>query len=322
VYIRAYNIDNSFFRQYIIAKNAIIMNHLQDLEVFVLVVNSGNFAKAAAELEIHPSAISRRINHLEDRLGVRLFNRTTRSLNLTEVGERYLKRCLSILADLEEADREAKQHSEAPQGLLHISCSPLFAHRYLFKHFPLFLEKYPRLRVRLTLTDDVIDLVSEGIDVAIRIGELADSSLITQKLISDRRIIYAAPAYLDHHGIPKTPDDLAHHNCLVLDARKTTLNQWCFRDGNELREISVKGNFIVSSSEALYEAVLAGLGISRVVAFLADEALRSGQLVRLLSEYEDESDIGAYAVFPSNRHLLPKVRCFVEFLIQSISRSN
>ena len=298
------------------------MNHLQNLEVFVRVVNSGNFAKAAAELEIHPSAISRRINHLEARLGVRLFNRTTRSLSLTEVGERYLNRCLSILADLEEADLEAKQHSEAPQGLLHVNCSTLFAHRYLVAHLPQFLEQYPRLRIELTLTDDVVALVSEGVDVAIRIGELADSSLITQKLISDRRIICAAPVYLDRYGIPTTPDDLAHHNCLILDARKTTLNQWRFRDGNELREISVKGNFIVNSGEALYEAMLAGLGINRVVAFLADEALRSGQLVRLLSEYEDESDVGIYAVFPSNRYLLPKVRCFVKFLIQLISESS
>jgi DNA-binding transcriptional LysR family regulator len=296
------------------------MSRLQDLEVFVRVVNSGNFAKAAAELEIHPSAISRRISNLEDRLGVRLFNRTTRSLSLTEVGERYLRRCLSILADLEEADREAKQHGKAPQGLLHVSCSTLFAHRYLLPRIPQFLEKYSRLRIELTLTDDVVDLVSEGIDVAIRIGELADSSLITQKLISDRRIVCAAPAYLDRYGIPTTPDDLAHHNCLVLDARKTTLNQWRFRDGNELREISVKGNFIVNSGEALYKAMLAGLGINRVVAFLADEALQAGQLVRLLPEYEDESDVGIYAVFPSNRYLLPKVRCFVEFLMRSMSR--
>jgi DNA-binding transcriptional LysR family regulator len=252
-------------------------------------------------------------------LGVRLFNRTTRSLSLTEAGERYFNRCLSILADLEEADREAKQHSEAPQGLLHVSCSTLFAHRYLLHWVPEFLADYPRLSIQLALTDDVIDVVADGIDVAIRVSELADSSLITRRLVSDRRIICAAPAYLDRCGTPTTPDDLANHNCLTLNAYKTTLNQWRFRDPVGVREISVGGNFTVNSGTALYKAVLAGLGIARVTAFLADQALRSGQLIRILPEYEDENDVGIYAIFPSNRYLLPKVQCFVEFLVKSCS---
>ncbi|MEH2039347.1 LysR family transcriptional regulator [Nostoc sp.] len=294
------------------------MSRLQDLEVFVQVVNSGNFAKAAVVLEISPSAISRRISHLEDQLGVRLFNRTTRSLSLTEVGERYFKRCLSILADLESADREAKQHSKQPQGILHVSCSTMFAHNYLLRRIPEFLAHYSRLSIQLVLSDNVVDVVGEGIDVAIRISELADSSLITRRLVSDCRIICAAPAYLARYGTPKTPDDLATHNCLALNAYKTTLNQWRFRDLVGLREISVGGNFTVDSGIALYDAVLAGLGIARVSAFLADQALRSGQLIRILSEYEAENDVGIYAIFPSNRHLLPKVLCFVEFLCHSL----
>lgn len=315
--IHAQKINNVFFEHDHRAKLASIMNRLQDLEVFVQVVQSGNFAKAATALNINPSAISRRISHLEDQLGIRLFNRTTRSLSLTDVGKRYFNRCLSILADLEDADREAKQHSEAPQGLLHINCSILFAHRHLLTRIPEFLLQYPRLSIQLILADDVIDVVSEGIDVAIRIGELADSSLISRRLVSDRRIICAAPAYLDRYGIPKTPDDLAIHNCLTLNAYKTTLNQWRFRDRSGLREISVSGNFTVNSGAALYDAVLAGLGIARVTEFLANRALQSGQLIRLLSQYEDESDIGIYAIFPSNRYLLPKVQCFIEFLVNS-----
>jgi DNA-binding transcriptional LysR family regulator len=297
------------------------MSRLQDLEVFVQVVNSGNFAKAAVVLDINPSAVSRRISQLEDQLGVRLFNRTTRSLSLTEVGERYFNRCLRILADLEEADREAKQHSEAPQGSLYVSCSTMFAHHHLLTWLPELLTDYPRLSIQLVLTDDVIDVVGEGIDVAIRVSELADSSLITRRLVSDRRIICAAPAYLDRCGTPKTPDELAVHNCLALNAYKTTLNQWRFRDSVGLREINVGGNFTVNSGVALYEAVLAGMGIARVTTFLASQALRSGQLVRILSEYEDESDVGIYAIFPSNRYLLPKVQCFVEFLVKSCSNT-
>ncbi|KAM3095779.1 LysR family transcriptional regulator [Phormidesmis sp. 146-35] len=295
------------------------MSRLHDLEVFVQVVNSGNFARAAAALEINPSAISRRISQLEDQLGVRLFNRTTRSLSLTEVGERYFNRCLSILAELEEADREAKHHSAAPQGVLHVSCSTLFAHRHLLTRIPEFLTHYPRLSIQLALTDDLVDIVGDSIDVAIRIGELADSALITRRLVSDRRILCAAPAYLDRYGTPTTPDDLATHNCLALNAYKTTLNQWRFCDPVGVREISVGGNFTVNSGIALYESVLAGLGIARVTAFLADQALRSGQLIHILSEYEDENDVGIYAIFPSNRYLLPKVQCFVEFLVESCS---
>lgn len=293
------------------------MSRLQDMEVFVQVVNSGNFAKAAVALDINPSAVSRRISQLEYQLGVRLFNRTTRSLSLTEVGERYFNRCFRILADLEEANQEAKQHSEAPQGLLNVSCSTMFAHNCLLARIPEFLAQYPRLSIQLVLTDDVVDVVSEGIDVAIRIGELAASSLISRRLVCDRRIICAAPAYLAHYGTPKTPDDLATHNCLALNAYKTTLNQWRFRDPVGLREISVCGNFTVNSGVALYEAVLAGLGIARASSFLIDQALRSGQLIRILGEYEDENDIGIYAIFPSNRYLLPKVQCFVEFLFKS-----
>ncbi|XHX78493.1 MAG: substrate binding domain-containing protein [Stenomitos frigidus ULC029] len=199
-----------------------------------------------------------------------------------------------------------------------MSCSTLFAHRHLLTRIPEFLAQYPRLSIQLVLTDDVIDVVSESIDVAIRIGELADSALVTRRLISDRRIICAAPAYLDRYGTPKIPDDLATHNCLTLNAYKTTLNQWRFRDQSGLREISVGGNFTVSSGVALYEAVLAGLGIARVTAFLANQALQSGQLIRLLFEYEAENDIGIYTIFPSNRYLLPKVQCFVEFLVNSV----
>ncbi len=296
------------------------MSRLQDLEVFVQVVKSGNFAKAALELQLNPSAISRRVGNLEDHLGVRLFHRTTRSLSLTEVGERYLNRCLNILTEIEEADREAKQHSAEPQGTLHVGCSSYFAHRYVLARMSEFLEQHPQITIKLTLTDDVVDVVDEGLDVTIRIGELADSVLTSRRLLCDRRIVCAAPAYLDCHGTPQTPDELAHHNCLTLNAYKTTLNQWRFRDRSGLREISVQGNFTVNSGEALYQSVLAGLGIGRVTQFLASSAIQSGQLIHLLKEYEDANDVGVYAIFPSNRYLLPKVRCFVEFLVQSFSK--
>jgi DNA-binding transcriptional LysR family regulator len=293
------------------------MSRQQDLEVFVQVVKNGSFAKAADELQLNPSAVSRRISHLEERLGVQLLNRTTRRLSLTEVGERYFNRCLSILAEIEEAEQEARQHSQEPQGTLHVSCSTYVAYRFVLTKILPFLEQYPQLSIKLMLTDDVVDLMVDGIDVAIRVGELADASLITRKLIGDRRIICASPKYLERYGIPKTPDELAHHNCLSLNAQKTTLNQWRFRDASGLREIRVRGNFEVNSGQALYEAILAGLGIGRVIQFLSQRELISGQLVHLLKEYEEDNDVGVYAVFPSQRYLLPKVQGFVEFLAKS-----
>jgi len=297
------------------------MSRLQDIEVFVQVVESGNFAKAAAELQLNPSTVSRRISNLEEHLGVRLFNRTTRSLSLTEVGDRYFKRCLNILGDIEEAEQEARQHSEEPQGLLQVSCSTFFAYQHILTRVPQFLEQYPQVRLKLILTDDVVDVVAEGIDIAIRIGELADSSLIARRLVSNRRIVCASPAYIKRYGMPLTPDDLAHHNCLILSAHKTTLNQWRFKDGSGYREISVRGNFEVNSGNALYEALLAGVGISRVATALAIEDLQTGKLIRLLEDYEDDADGGIYAVFPSDRYLLPKVRVFVEFLVESFPQT-
>jgi DNA-binding transcriptional LysR family regulator len=293
------------------------MSHQQDMEVFVQVVKSGSFAQAAAELELNPSAVSRRISNLEERLGVLLLNRTTRKLSLTEVGDRYFTRCLSILAEIEEAEQEARQHSEKPQGLLYVSCSTLLAHRYIISRISAFLEQYPRLKVRLVLADDVVDISNEGIDVALRIGELANTSLIAKKLMSNRRIICASSKYLERYGTPKTPDDLAYHNCLTLNAHKTTLNQWRFKDKSGFREISVRGNFEVNSGEALYQAVLAGLGIGRIATFLTDQDARLGQVVHLLAEYEDDTDVGIYALFPSSRYLLPKVKVFVDFLEKS-----
>ncbi|MBE9125016.1 MULTISPECIES: LysR family transcriptional regulator [unclassified Coleofasciculus] len=294
------------------------MSRQEDLEVFVKVVQSGSLAKAAEELQLNPSAVSRRISHLEKRLGVRLLNRTTRSLSLTEVGERYLNRCLRILEEIEEAEREAQQHSNELQGTLRISCSTYFAHRFLLAKISRFLKQNAQVSIELMLTDDVVDLVSDRIDVAIRIGELADPSLVAKKLISDRRILCASPQYLDRYGIPQTPDDLVHHRCLSLNAQKTTLNQWRFRDKSGLREIQVRGNFQVNSGQALYEVLLTGLGIGRVTQFLAHRELASGQLVRLLEEYEEDNEVGIYAVFPSRHYLLPKVQCFVEFLQKSL----
>lgn len=295
------------------------MSRQQDIEVFVQVVNSGSFAKAAEALELNPSAVSRRISQLERRLGVQLLSRTTRSLSLTDVGKSYFNRCLSILAEIEEAEREAQQYSQEPQGNLHVSCSTYLANRLLLKEIPTFLERYPKLSIRLMLSDDVVDLLEYNIDVAIRVGETANTTLTSQKLFNERRIVCASPQYLKRYGVPQTPDDLAKHNCLSLNARKTTLNQWQFRDQSGQREIRVYGNFEVDSGQAIYEAVMAGLGIGRITQVLSQAELEAGQLVHLLQDYEVANEVGVYAVFPTHRYSLPKIECFVEFLKEKFS---
>lgn len=295
------------------------MSRQQDIEVFVQVVHSGSFAKAAEALELNPSAVSRRISQLEKRLGVQLLGRTTRSLSLTDVGRSYFNRCLSILAEIEEAEREARQHSQEPQGNLHVSCSTYLANRLLLKEIPAFLERYPKLSIRLMLSDDVIDLLEHNIDVAIRIGEISHSTLTSQKLFDERRIICASPQYLERYGTPQVPDDLAHHNCLSLNARKTTLNQWQFKDLSGQREIRVHGNFEVDSGQAIYEAVIAGLGIGRITQVLSKDEIDAGQLIHLLQDYEIANEVGVYAVFPTHRYSLPKIECFIEFLKEKFS---
>ncbi|MDC0833312.1 LysR family transcriptional regulator [Geitlerinema sp. CS-897] len=295
------------------------MSRSEDLEVFVAVVQTGSFAKAAKRLELNPSAVSRRVSHLEQQLGVRLLHRSTRHLNLTEAGERYFNRCVRILEEIQEADREVRQHSDGLQGTLRVSCSTYFADRFLLARISQFLEQHSQIVLELRLTDEVVDLVSDRIDVAIRITAIAETSLETKKLMSDRRIICASPQYLERYGIPKTPDDLVRHRCLSLKVPTTTLNQWQFRDKSGTREIRVRDNFEVNSGQALYNLLLKGVGIGRVAHYFARPDLESGRLVQLLQDYEDRSDIGIYAVFPSQRYLLPKVQCFLNFLETSLT---
>lgn len=295
------------------------MDERSDMAVFVTVVGEASFAGAAKALGMTPSGVSRRIGRIEDRLGVRLLNRTTRRLSLTEPGEIYYRRSAQIVADIEEAERETAQQHATPRGRLRVTASNAFGHQEVVSVMPEFLRRYPEVSVELRLTDAVVDLVAEGIDIAIRSGSLEDSSIISRRLASTRRVVCAAPAYLEAHGVPRRPEDLLTHNCLVRHNQRQFFNDWTFEGPDGERTVRVDGNLTSNSMEALYSATLAGVGILRVSVFVVDEAICDGRLLPLLEDYERIDDTPIYAVYPSNRHLSPKTRAFIDFLTASLA---
>lgn len=290
------------------------MEDRSDMAVFVSVMREGSFAAAAKALQMTPSGVSRRISKLEERLGVRLLNRTTRRLSLTEPGEIYFRRSAQIISDIEETEREATQLYAAPRGKLRVTASNAFGHQHLVRLVPEFLRAYPETSVELTLTDALVDLAAEGVDVAVRSGHLADSSIIARQLTSTRRILCAAPDYLERKGVPQTPDDLLRHNCLIRHDQNQIFNEWQFDTEDEKKTVRVTGSFSANNIEALYRAALHGVGILRVSAFVVEKSLRDGELVALLEDQKMGGDLPIYALYLSNRHLSPKIRAFIDFM--------
>jgi len=295
------------------------MEQTAEISVFVRTVETGNFSTAGRALRLTPSAVSKQIGRLEQRLGTRLFNRTTRKLNLTEAGRVFYERCRRLLADLEEAEREVAQLQATPIGTLRVTATTTFSKRQVVPLIPEFLERFPGIRIELELDDRRMDLVAEGFDVAIRRGDLGDSSLVARKLCVNRRVICAAPAYLKRLGAPEVPEDLASHNCLTLSASEP-FNDWNFGGPEGSKVLRVSGNFEVNHTDALYEAVLAGIGVARLATFVVGPDIKAGRLVPLLTDYVQEQS-AIYAVYPHRRYLSPKVRAFVDFLVEKIASS-
>jgi len=287
------------------------------MQVFVRTVDQGSFSAAARTLGLSPSAVSRQIGGLEDHLGVRLLNRTSRHVTLTEEGKAFYGRCARIAAEIDEVQELVSGMSQKVQGTLRVTATVAFAKSRLLPLFPEFLKRYPDLTLHLELSDRPVDLVAEGIDVAIRFTEqVDDDSVVARRLAPNRRVVVAAPAYLNRHGTPDTPEDLLAHNCLRLYS-VPRWNDWEFEEDVRTRTLEVRGNFEANSADAVYHAALAGLGIARLSLYLVCDDLRAGRLVRLLPEYtHDKADL--IAVFPHRRNLSPKVRAFVDFLVEQL----
>lgn len=286
--------------------------------LFVRTVEQGSFSAAARALSLSPSAVSRQIAALEDHLGVRLLNRSSRRVTLTEEGRTFHERCLRIVAEIDDAQAQMAHMAQHVQGTLRVTATVAFAKAHLLPLFPEFLKSYPELALHLELTDRLVDLAEEGVDVAIRFTEqVEDESLVARRLVHNHRVVVAAPSYLALHGTPRTPEDLLSHNCLRMYA-VSSFNDWEFANADGSRVLEVRGNFETNSADAVYHAALAGLGVARLSLYLVRADLEAGRLVRLLPAYTHEkADI--LAVYPHRRNLSPKVRAFVDFLVERLS---
>ncbi|ABC21842.1 LysR family transcriptional regulator [Rhodospirillum rubrum F11] len=290
------------------------MDRLTLMETFTKVAELGSFSRAAERLGLSRSVVSKYVSALEDRLGARLVNRTTRRLSLTEVGEVYLLRCQAILADLEEAEQAAGALHGAARGTLRINAPMSFGFRHLAAAIPPFLAHHPGLGVDMTLDDRFVDLLDAGFDVAVRIGSLPDSSLIAVRLAPLHIVVCASPEYIKAQGAPERPEDLTGHNCLIYSLQRFgDLYPLVHAGGGEQVSVPVHGRFRANNGDALRAAAVAGGGVMISPTFLCGDDLRAGRLVRLLPEWTGPEQ-GINAVYPHNRHVSAKVRAFVDHL--------
>lgn len=289
------------------------MNQLFAMEIFVRVVDLGGFTPAAAVSGISATMVGNHVKALEQRLGARLLNRTTRRQSLTEIGARYYSQCLDVLARIEAAETEAKEMHSRPRGRLKISAPVTLGSHLLAGLFADYLRDLPDVEIDLQLNDRVVDLADEGFDAAFRFGDLRDSGLVARRLRSLGRVICAAPEYLARHGAPAEPEDLAGHNCLAFRYIQAE-RDWVFQGSGDDRRVAITGQMTVNNGSALLQAVLAGAGIAMLPDYLAAHDLEAGRLVRLFPDY-DLSRAPLQLVYLPDRQMTPKMRSFVDFVL-------
>jgi len=291
------------------------MDKFEDIQAFVAVVEAGSFTAAADRLGSAKSAVSRRISALEERLGVQLLRRTTRALGLTDTGKSFYEHGARILADLEEAEAAVQQEHGELRGTLRFALPLSFGVRHMCGAIAAFSKKHPRVQFDLDLNDRRVDLIEDNFDIALRIGHLSDSSLIARRLFEVHTVVCASPHYLKIHGAPKTPDDLADHQCLVYsNLAEPGRIVYKDADGNK-GAVNVNAAMSASSGDFLCNAAAHGMGIVLQPTFIAAESIRRGNLVAVLTEYTWPVT-PAYAVYPPTRHLSYRVRAFIDFLVE------
>jgi len=292
------------------------MQDISAIPVFTAVIDQGSFSKAADKLGITKSAVSKRISGLEAQLGVKLLYRSTRKLSLTEAGERYFTYAQQALEAAQEAENAATELQQIPKGLLRISSPMSFGRLHLAPMIPKFLQQYPQIILHLEMSDTQSDVIAEGFDLALRAGNLADSSLIARKLAPLHSVLCASPQYLAKQSIPKTPKDLLLHNC-ILYTHHTVVNEWVFIKDSVEETVRISGNYQVNNSEALREALVQGLGIGRLPTFISGIEINEGNLVPVINDYVMPF-ISLYAVFPEKRYMPEKVRVFIDFIVEHL----
>jgi len=289
------------------------MDRLANMQAFVLVVDSGSFAGAAKRLAASAATVTHHVQALEDHLGVQLLHRTTRKLNLTEVGRRFYENSSRILAQVEEAERCAATLQTTPRGLLRLNTSEGLA-RVVAPLIAEFSAAYPDVSFEVVMTDHIVDLVEAGFDLALRAGPQPDSTLVSRRLGVGKLMLCAAPGYLARREAPQRPEDLAGHNCLSYVRIE---DRWRFTGREGAVAVDVSGNLRSNSLEAVRRAALSGQGICLLPGVLVVEDLQKGLLLRLLPDY-DASEVVVQAVYPASRHLSVKVRSFLDFLVKRL----
>lgn len=291
------------------------MDRTAEMTAFVRAVDNGGFSAAARELDLTPSALSKLVTRLEDRLGVRLLQRTTRKLQLTAEGEAFYNRAQAILTAMDEAEAEVVKSGSSPRGLLRLHCGTIFGTHQLAPVIPQFLERYPGVRLDIAISDQLPEMSDCCFDLAIRIGAMDDSSIVARRICDMERVICASPAYLERHGTPRTPEELLSHNCVWITSLPD-LRRWPFDTPEGVRHVNVNGNVVTNNAETVMKLVLAGVGITRLTDVTVGDALLSGELVPILTECHHVEPIPLYAIYPSGRHLAPKVRAMIDFLVE------
>ena len=294
------------------------MDSLTDIAVFVKVVESGSFTAAAERLSLSKSVVSKYVTRLEDRLGARLLNRTTRRLSLTEAGSVFHERSQLALQEIEEAEAEVSRMQVKPRGILRLNTPMSFGIMHVAPALPDFIRQYPDVSIDMNLDDRKVDVIEEGFDISIRIADLPDSSLVARRLGPCRHAIVASPDYLDRHGTPSTPYELQQHYVITFRYQETA-HSWHFRSpDNKTISVPVSGSVQMNNSLALREALLGGIGITRTPTFVVGQDIQDGRLRPILTNYET-LEVSIYLVYPQRRHLSPKVRAFIDFLVKRIS---
>src|SRR5579859_44110 len=291
---------------------------IEQILSFVAVVDAGGFSQAGRRLSLPKSTVSHRVQQLEERLGVRLLHRTPRVVRLTEEGAVYYQRCVRILAELEDAESEVRQETKEPTGTLRLSAPIEFGMQILGGVLAGFLKAHPRVRLKLELTSRNVDIVEEGYDAVLRIGTLEDSALISRRILSITRGLYASPDYISARGRPTSPADLADHDCLRFETAFYH-GAWVFTGPGGQASFQPTGTVEANNLTVLRDAAIAGLGVALLPCYQCREAERGGRLERLMVDWQPES-ADVYVLYPSKRHLASRIRAFLTYLDQNLER--
>jgi DNA-binding transcriptional LysR family regulator len=290
---------------------------LDGVAVFVGVINAGSFTAAAHALGHSTSYVSKAVTRLEKRLGSRLLNRTTRTISLTDAGRAYYERCSQIVIDAENAERSINQLQEKPGGLLRINAPASFGSKYLLNVLSQFMHRYPEVKLEVEFNDRLIDVVAEGYDVVIRVGEIKDSNLVARKFTSSRGVVVASPDYLERKGCPKQAEDLAQHDCIAYSLLPTP-KQWVFYKDGVRTSVMVDPRAMCNSAEIEVAMVVQGIGITRLPLFTCEQEVANGDLQIILDDY-DQLKLDVYAVYPHRQYLTAKVRAFVDYVVAAFA---